>query len=467
MIAALFIGAYTPSASAAAGDIVSFECYGYSGYYICHSDFTGIVSDNPAPVYDMYFVERSGLAGSGVSYESVNYPGYYLRHEGFVLYLEQSDGTALFNQDATFVKVSGLANAGYTSLQSYNYPTYYIRHQNYSLVLTTISTDLDRSDATFEIETYDDTFTNPRDSANQRPDPFVYKHTNGYYYGLCTTQDSSGYVPEIHMWKSTSLVDIYSSSTTRTIWTAPDSGWNSYYVWAPELHYINGVWYIYYSAGYRFGVLSNTSSDPYAGTWTDCGALISSEWAIDGTVLQQNGNMYIIYSHYDSAQGQVLKIQQMSSPTSLTGSAVQISAPTYTWETNCGTVNEGPQILQRNGMTFCVYSASSCASQYYCLGLLSISQTANPMTASNWTKFSSPLMQYSTENGLYGVGHCSFTTSPDGTEDWLVYHATTVASTVYQSRYVCMQQFTWNEDGTPNLWQPCGRYIPLPVPSGD
>jgi hypothetical protein len=238
MIAALFIGAYTPSASAAAGDIVSFECYGYSGYYICHSDFTGIVSDNPAPVYDMYFVERSGLAGSGVSYESVNYPGYYLRHEGFVLYLEQSDGTALFNQDATFVKVSGLANSGYTSLQSYNYPTYYIRHQNYSLVLTTISTDLDRSDATFEIETYDDTFTNPRDSANQRPDPFVYKHTNGYYYGLCTTQTLRS-VPRYTCGKAPPCRYLF-LKYYHSQWTAPESGGTLLFMGARASHR-NGV----------------------------------------------------------------------------------------------------------------------------------------------------------------------------------------------------------------------------------
>lgn len=456
------------TANAVSKSVETLESYSNPGYYVCHNNFAGIISPNPAPIYDCYFVEKGGMADfSDISLESVNYPGYYLRHRNFVLMLEKDDGTATFKQDATFKRVPGLGNSKYSSFQSYNYSACYIRCQNKKLELTTISSSSDKMDATFKRVTYNNTFSNPRDSLNQRPDPFVYKNSDGYYYGLCTSQDSSGYVPQITMWKSKSLNNLYTTGTAKTIWKASSSGWNSTNVWAPELYHMNGVWYIYYSAGYRIGTLSNTSSDPLLGTWMDSGRISPNEWAIDGTILNQNGSTYLIYSHYDSSIGQVLKICKMKNPTSLIGTPIQISAPTYSWEKNGGAVNEGPEILQRNGKTFCIYSASSCATEFYCLGMLSISNGADPMVPKNWTKFSNPLMRESIEDGIYGTGHCSFTKSPDGREDWIVYHATTIASNSYQPRFVCMQRFAWNSDGTPNLWQPCGRLNVLPKPSGE
>ncbi len=215
------------------------------------------------------------------------------------------------------------------------------------------------------------------------------------------------------------------------------------------------------------GVLSNTSADPTTGTWTDNGRVSPDEWAIDGTVFTQNGNRYMIWSHYNSSSGQVLKISRMSSPTALTGTPVQISAPTYSWETQGAKVNEGPQILQNGGKTYCIYSASYCSTQYYCLGQLSISSTADPMVASNWTKKSTAVFSRSTSQGIYGTGHACFTKSKDGAEDWLVYHATIVPSSSYQPRYVCMQKFTFNSDGSPNFGTPAGRTSPLTSPSGE
>ncbi|MFM9709890.1 family 43 glycosylhydrolase, partial [Streptomyces galilaeus] len=35
----------------------------------------------------------------------------------------------------------------------------------------------------------------------------------------------------------------------RVVWTPPTGSWNSYSIWAPELHFIDGKWYIYYAAG--------------------------------------------------------------------------------------------------------------------------------------------------------------------------------------------------------------------------
>jgi GH43 family beta-xylosidase len=306
------------------------------------------------------------------------------------------------------------------------------------------------------------TYNNPRDTSVEKPDPFVYKHTDGYYYGTHTTMSGGAYIPRISLYRSKSLIDLFKSEN-KVIWTAPSSGWNSRDIWAPEIHLINGTFYIYYSGGTRVGVLKCSSSDPWAGTWTDQGRISPDVWAIDGTVLQQNGNLYLIWSGQNN--GQVLVINRMSSPTTLTGSPVQICAPTYSWEQQGLRVNEGPFPLYRNNKVYLVYSASYCSTQYYCLGMLTISNTADPMVASNWSKASSPVFQRG--NSLYGTGHACFTKSPDGTEDWMVYHACTTASNSYQPRYVCMQKFTWNSDGTPNFGTPGGRTSALPVPAGE
>ena len=64
----------------------------------------------------------------------------------------------------------------------------------------------------------------------------------------------------------------------------------------------------------------------------------------------------------------------------------------------------------------------------------------------------------------YGVGHASFTTSPDGSENWIVYHGMSDPTNGWSARNIRAQQFTWSEDGTPNFPRP--GYGPYDAPSG-
>ena len=66
------------------------------------------------------------------------------------------------------------------------------------------------------------------------------------------------------------------------VWRAPASGPNSHSVWAPELHYLKGRWYLYNSTSaqrhdddtHRHSfVLENASDDPTRGAWVDKGML--------------------------------------------------------------------------------------------------------------------------------------------------------------------------------------------------
>src|SRR3954454_3806939 len=79
------------------------------------------------------------------------------------------------------------------------------------------------------------TFDNP---LYRGADPWVVHHEGSYYY----CQASHGH---IEVWKSPTLLD---KGECHIVWTARAFAWNSRQVWAPELHRIDGRWYIYYAA---------------------------------------------------------------------------------------------------------------------------------------------------------------------------------------------------------------------------
>jgi pectate lyase C len=143
----------TATASTSSG-VKRLQSYNYSNFYVRHVDFDALIDSNLDPLVDSQWQIVSGLANSSgdyISFQSVSCPGYYLRHRNFDFALEKNDGSALFKADATFKKVSGLADSSWSSFQSYNYPQYYMRHYCYRLLLETISSATDKQDATFKI----------------------------------------------------------------------------------------------------------------------------------------------------------------------------------------------------------------------------------------------------------------------------------------------------------------------------
>ena len=62
------------------------------------------------------------------------------------------------------------------------------------------------------------------------------------------------------------------------------------------------------------------------------------------------------------------------------------------------------------------------------------------------------------------TGFLGFTTSPDGDENWIVYHGMEDPYTGWSARNIRAQKFTWNDDGTPKFPRP--GYGPYAVPSG-
>lgn len=312
-------------------------------------------------------------------------------------------------------------------------------------------------------------FTNPLLSTG--PDPWV-AQKDGMYYFTCTLGDHISVYP-------TAKMSLLNKTLPQRVYTPPGSGMGSMDLWAPEIHFLQGKWYIYFTAddgndaNHRLYVLQSNSASPTSG-FTLKGKLTpaTDKWAIDGTVLTYNNQLYLIWSGWNGdydAGNQQLYIAAMSDPVTVSGDRVQISKPDYPWETVGGRVNEGPEVLiNAQGTVFLTYSASSCFQDSYALGLLTLKQGGNPLNPADWTKTSTPVFTTNTAAGAYGPGHNGFFISPDGTQNWLIYHANSAPGQgCGNTRNPRMQQFTWSADGSPAFGTPAPVNTNIPVPSGE
>lgn len=316
------------------------------------------------------------------------------------------------------------------------------------------------------------TFTNPLLSSG--PDPWVIKKDTFYYY----TQTLGN---RIGLWRTKKMSELKNAQTF-TAWLPPATGSYSHDLWAPEIHYINNKWYIYFAADdgnnitHRMYVLENASADPTTDTWVFKGKVAdpnADKWAIDGSVFDYGGKLYFIWSGWqgDVDGRQDIFIAPMSDPITISGNRVLISSPTNSWEKFGGPtyVNEGPEAIKNpSGKLFITYSASGCWTDNYSLGLLSLNAGGDPLNASDWTKTPTPVFTQNAASMAYGPGHNSFFKSPDGTQDWILYHANCSAGQgCGDVRNPRMQPFTWNSDGTPNFGSPVQINTPIQKPSGE
>jgi len=321
------------------------------------------------------------------------------------------------------------------------------------------------------------TFTNP--IRQQGPDPFM-RYYNGNYYLVTTTWNNT-----ITMRRATTLAGIASAPNTVVfnLSSQPNGCCN---MWAPEIHLLNGPsgmrWYLYYTASrnvsnylptQRTHVLESAGLDPM-GPYTFKADLLdptnNNTWELDPGILQLNGQLYLLGTYLavsPETGGQPLFIRPMSNPWTASGTRRRLSTPTFSWETVGGAVNEGAEVIQRNGQTFIAYSASHCSTPDYKIGLLRYNG-GDPLLQSSWVKSPNPIFVRSNANSVFGPGHHSFFKSPDGTEDWIVYHANSSTSQGCDiNRTTRAKRITWNADGTPNFGVPDALGVVLTSPSGE
>ncbi|KAI1396660.1 glycoside hydrolase family 43 protein [Hypoxylon fuscum] len=300
------------------------------------------------------------------------------------------------------------------------------------------------------------------------PDPFV-TIFRGRYYLTFTTGN------RVEIWSSGTLSDIEGAASRHVIWTPPQGTDHSADLWAPELHALHGRWYVYYAAAnpshgnksHRMYVLGGppASEDPCHGQWEFLGRIhdMPDQWAIDGTVLTLNNELYFVYSGWPLENGvmadessdlvQQLFIMKLEDPTSAASGAVMISHPQNTWEitregngTEHG-INEGPQFLSSpDGLWHgLVYSCAGSWTHEYKMGLLRYIG-GDPLDPASWRKGEEPLVQTRKHGtGPFGPGHGSFLHL--GGEVVAIYHATDSPTDGWENRKARAQRVAFTEEG--------------------
>jgi GH43 family beta-xylosidase len=305
-------------------------------------------------------------------------------------------------------------------------------------------------------------FANPL--VRQRADPHVTLQPDGWYYYTAT-------VPEydrIEVRRARSLNEL-GAADARVVWRKHASGEMGAHIWAPEMHRIDGKWYIYFTAGradkiweIRLYVLENASANPLEGEWTERGQLKTGweSFSLDATTFEHRGQRYLSWTQRapDGSKGTNIYLARMDGPLAIRQPAVLLTRPEYAWEKIGHEVNEASSFLVKNGRVWMTYSASATDANY-ALGLLSAPVDADLLDARAWTKSPVPVMRSSAANGQYGPGHNSFTTTPDGKTDILVYHARNYRDIVGEplrdpNRHTRAQVLRWKADGSPDFGEP-------------
>lgn len=328
------------------------------------------------------------------------------------------------------------------------------------------------------------TYTNPLLPVG--PDPWALWHEGSYYY-MHTMQDS------LVLWVTEDVTDL-KNATKKTIWIPTDPS-NAKDLWAPEIHNINGKWYVYYAAddgntdNHQLYVLENENKNPFDGEFVMKGRISTDKdnnWAIDGSLFEHQGNWYMVWSGWQTrrvdTETQCIYIARMENPWTLGSERVLISKPELEWERQYINVdgsqppyiiyvNEGPQPLKSPKGTYIhvVYSASGCWTPYYALGMLTAKADSDLLDPKSWIKSPESVFKQAPENGVYGTGHNSFFKSPDGTEDYILYHARDTQMDPPgkgDTRSPRAQRIEWNDKDYPIFGIPFASSVELEKPSG-
>lgn len=305
----------------------------------------------------------------------------------------------------------------------------------------------------------------------QRADPHIFRHTDGWYYMI-------GSVPEydrLALRRSRTIAGL-ASAEERVLWRHLASGPMSGFIWAPEMHFVDGRWTIYFAAGPSGGgedvfrirtfVAVCDGPDPMTHGWSILGQL-QTEWdtfTLDCTSFVHRGQRYLAWAQREPGieTNSNLYLAPLATPLTLAAKPVRLSVPTLDWEIQGFKVNEGAAVLARNGRLFMTYSASATDARY-CMGMLTCRDDADIMDAANWSKSPVPVFQSSPEHKVWGPGHNSFTVDERG-RDMLVYHArdyeTIEGDPLFdRNRHTRVQPIRYGADGVPDFGAPVANGV--------
>jgi GH43 family beta-xylosidase len=234
-------------------------------------------------------------------------------------------------------------------------------------------------------------------------DPFVLKHRGEYYLYRTNTG------PGLDVFTSRDLVH----------WKAGPVVWrpspeNRDDIWAPEVYYENGKFYLYFSAG-RSGnprLWVAEADSPLGPFTTDARGPLTEPWRIDASVFRDDDGARYLYCAHRLGPGARVEARRIADAWERADSGwqpmVEASAP---WE---GIWVEGPTVLKRGRTYFLLYSGPDAESPRYQVGYATAASPLGP-----WKKRG---LLIPTRNAIPGTGHQGVVMAPDNLTPYLVYH---------------------------------------------
>ena len=225
----------------------------------------------------------------------------------------------------------------------------------------------------------------------------------------------------------------------------PEVSWNidKKYMWAPDVEYINGKFYMAVSMGeFGFGI---AVADKPEGPFVCAGDMPFLTKTIDGHIfVDDDGRIYLYYTSWCDGRAYGIWGVEMESDclTPKWETEKLIFTPTEPWEStmNRGGVVEAPYMLKKEGVYYLVYSGSHFEADY----AVGYATSTNPLEGFTKSE-NNPILRGTADTR--GTGHCSIVETPTGGMV-MVYHAHNTPTTV-QPRHVAIDpvRFVKTSDG--------------------
>ena len=238
-------------------------------------------------------------------------------------------------------------------------------------------------------------------------DPFIMLYEGVYYaYGTHSEDGIEVYTSDdLNGWKEVPGLALHKDNSIGDKW-----------FWAPEVYYVNGKFYMYYTAEEHMCVA--TSDSPLGPFIQEVKKpMLEGEKTIDNSLfIDDDGTPYLFFDRFNDG----LNIWVAELEEDLITIKKQTLHPcihvSQEWEKVWPRVNEGAFVTKHNGMYYMTYSANSYESPFYGVGCA----TATSIMG-EWTKYpDNPLLQK--PGNLVGVGHSALFRDKKG-DLRIVFHA--------------------------------------------
>ncbi|MGW1464244.1 family 43 glycosylhydrolase [Streptomyces sp. NPDC002308] len=271
------------------------------------------------------------------------------------------------------------------------------------------------------------TYTNPvtAGTVDTFPDPTMIRGKDGYWYAYGTQnpvlqskgEDGERILPIL---RSPDMVTWSYAGEVFTPETRP--AWlQGSRLWAPDIHYAFGQYYLYYSVPGRGTVGLVTGPTP-TGPWTDKGAVLPTPSGCPTGSIDQaqftdtDGTPYLYWGSYDT----ICVAKMNGDRTRIEGAVTQVAR---------GRRVEGGFVVHRDGYYYLFYSDAGCCDGAYSGYQVKAGRSTSP-TGPFTDDEGTDLMALGSKGGVVvgangnrwiGPGHNAIQTDLSG-QDWLVYH---------------------------------------------